>query len=63
MGIQPQGESLRKAVQWVSEQRQDNPAKPVSTIAEAASLKYNLSPKDAGFLLRFVLEKDSEALD
>ena len=63
MGVQPQGEDLRKAVKWVSQQRQDDPAMRLSALVEKASLKYNLSPKDEAFLLRFVLEKSGRALD
>ena len=57
MTIQPEGENIRKAVKWISEERKYNPdAKPVKLVEEAC-LKFDLSPKDADFLTRFVLEE------
>jgi hypothetical protein len=58
MSIQPNGEDLRKAVKWVSEERQFNPGKELKTIIEEACMKFDLSPKDANFLLRQLLEKE-----
>lgn len=58
MGIQPKGEDLRKAVKWVSEERKYNPGKKQKALIEEACLKFNLSPIDADFLLRKLLEQD-----
>ena len=58
MSIQPNGEDLRKAVKRVSEERQFNPGKELKTIIEEACMKFDLSPKDANFLLRQLLEKE-----
>ena len=52
MPIEPEGEDLRKAVKWISEERLDNPNKKIRQLIEAACLKFNLSPKDADFLER-----------
>ena len=55
--IQPEGEDLRKAVKWISEERKYNPeAKPVKLVEEAC-LKFDLSPKDADYLTKFVLDE------
>ena len=55
--IQPQGEDLRKAVKWISEKRKYNPeAKPVKLVEEAC-LKFDLSPKKADYLRKFVLNE------
>jgi hypothetical protein len=52
--IQPEGENLRKAVKWISDERQYGPEiKPVKLI-EKACLKFNLSPADAEYLAKFV---------
>jgi len=50
----PPGESLRKAVRWLSEQGEIT----VETI-ERASQQYNLSPKEEDFLLRNFLPKQT----
>lgn len=52
--IQPEGEAIRKAVQWASEERSDKADRPVKEIVEAACIRFNLSPKDAEFLHRFL---------
>ena len=58
MSIQPKGEDLRRAVKWVSEERKYNPEKEVKTIVQEACMKFDLSPKDANFLLRHLLEQE-----
>ena len=57
MSIQPDGEELRKAVKWISEERKYNPTKNINHLVEEAGLKFDLSPKDEDFLLRKLLEE------
>ena len=52
--IQPEGENLRKAVKWLSEEHKYNPDKAYSKLIEEACLKFNLSPKNAEYLAKFV---------
>ena len=58
MSVQPIGEDLRKAVKWVSDERQFNPGKESKTLIEEACMKFDLSPKEADFLLRHLLETE-----
>ena len=59
--IQPEGEDLRKAVKWISEERKYGPAKKDSKLIEEACFKFNLSPMDAEYLAKFLIkEKGSE---
>ena len=51
--IQPEGESVRRAVKWISDERAYDGTKPVQQLVEAAALKFNLSPKETAYLLRF----------
>ncbi|MCP4748381.1 MAG: hypothetical protein GY874_19935 [Desulfobacteraceae bacterium] len=51
--IIPEGEDLRKAVRWISQERQDNPGVTGSELIQKACFKFNLSPKDAIFLERY----------
>ena len=52
--VQPQGEDLRKAVKWISEERRYGPAtKKLPLLIEETCLKFNLSPKDAEYLIKF----------
>ena len=61
-GIQPEGEALRRAIQWVAEQRSRNkdpekgPVKSPAALADEAAFRFDLSPRDSEFLLRFVRE-------
>lgn len=58
MSIQPTGEDLRKAVKWVSDERKYNPGKELKAVLQEACMKFDLSPKDADFLLSKLLEHD-----
>jgi hypothetical protein len=52
--VQPQGEDLRKAVKWISEERKYDPQAKTSKLIEEACLKFDLSPMDAEYLLNFL---------
>ncbi len=56
--IPPQGKNLQKAVQWISEQRKENPDQSLTALAENAALQFDLNPDDSEFLLRFVKNPD-----
>lgn len=53
MSIIPEGEQLRKAIKWVSDERRDNPGAGLLDLIEKASLKFDLSPKDGELLMHF----------
>ena len=53
MSIQPEGEEIRKAVRWISEEHRDRPSKSLQALIEEACMRFNLSPKDAEYLQRF----------
>jgi hypothetical protein len=53
MNILPEGESVRKAVKWISEALKENSGKSISALIQQASLKFDLTPKDADFLTAF----------
>ncbi|MFQ5485685.1 MAG: hypothetical protein ACE5IR_13510 [bacterium] len=51
--ILPEGASIRRAVKWISEQIQDNPGQNVQKFVNEAIAMFDLSPKDADFLVHF----------
>lgn len=53
MSIQPQGELLRRAIKWVSEERKEHPDKKHAILLDEACLRFNLTPKDAETLARY----------
>jgi hypothetical protein len=59
MSILPEGEQLRKAVKWVSDERTEHPEAPLFTLIEKACLKFDLTPKDEEFLMRYLSESSS----
>ena len=56
MSILPEGEELRKAVTWISEERQTDPKASLAKLIQSACMKFDLSPKDAEFLAQFYKE-------
>ena len=49
----PDGEDIRRAVKWVSGNLQENPGQPVQPLVQKAIFRFDLSPRDAEFLIRF----------
>ena len=54
MTIMPHGEEIRKAVKWISDMRQTEPAGDPRKLVEQACLKFNLSPLEAEYLAKWV---------
>lgn len=51
--IIPEGESIRKAVKWISDNLQEDPNQSIQKLVNEAMLRFNLSPKDSEFLINF----------
>jgi len=50
-GIIPSGEGIKKALRWLSERRQDDPAAARGKLIDEAALRFDLSPMEVEFLL------------
>jgi len=57
--IQPEGEDLRKAVKWISDERTYGAEKTLGKLIEEASLRFDLSPMDAEYLINFFRREES----
>ena len=57
MSITPQGESIRKAVKWRSEERKADAAADVKRLLEQAAIKFDLNPMEVEFLTKFAREE------
>ena len=55
--IMPEGEDIRKAIKWISSHLEENPKQPVQQLVEKAVFNFDLSPKDAAFLLNFFKDR------
>jgi len=51
--IELKGESLRKAVKWMSSERLEDNEKAMDLLIQEAALRFNLSPKDENYLRSF----------
>jgi hypothetical protein len=56
----PDGEDLRRAVKWVSGNLQEDPGQPVQPLVQQAIFKFDLSPRDAEFLIGFYRQRKEE---
>ncbi len=51
--IIPEGEAVRNAVKWISNECKENRESNINKLIIEAAAKYNLSPKDEDFLRTF----------
>jgi hypothetical protein len=56
----PEGENLRRAVKWISGNLQANAEQPVQPLVQEAIFKFDLSPRDAEFLITFFRQRPEE---
>jgi DNA replication protein DnaD len=54
--IQPDGEMIRKAVKWISDERQTDQSKKHQQMIEEAAIRFNLSPMEVEYLNNFLKE-------
>jgi hypothetical protein len=47
----PEGEDLRRAVKWITDNLREKSGRPVREFIQEAIFKFDLSPKDAEFLI------------
>ncbi len=58
--IMPEGEEIKKAIQWVSENLEGKKqGQSLETLVEKAVFKFDLSPVDAEFLTGFFKNRKS----
>ena len=51
--VMPQGESLKRAIKWVSGHLKEDPDTEKFSVIQNAVLRFDLSPKDEQFLYNF----------
>jgi hypothetical protein len=49
-GIGPEGDALKKALQWLSDRRRDEPDAPRNKLIEEAGNRFDLTPIEVQFL-------------
>ncbi len=58
--VMPEGEAIRKAVKWISAEVQEHPFRELRGLVNEAITRFNLSPKEADFLISFYKEGKGE---
>lgn len=53
MSIQPEGECVRKAVKYISDEKLASPELSIQTLIQKACLRFDLTPRDEAFLQQF----------
>jgi len=51
--VMPQGESLKRAIKWISGYLKEDPDTEKFSVIQDAVLRFDLSPKDEQFLYNF----------
>lgn len=49
----PEGEEVRRAIKWISEQLQADPQLKLWPLINEATTRFDLNPRDAEFLIHF----------
>ena len=49
----PEGEDIKRAIEWVSLRREETPEMPMAKLIEEAAVQFDLSPLDEEFLMGF----------
>jgi len=57
--VMPEGERIRRAVKWISAQLTEHPEKSPQSFLNDAVMRFDLSPKEADFLLDFYRKAES----
>lgn len=62
MPLVEHGELVRRAVEYVEEERKDRPGVPLARLLDEAGMRFNLSPLDGQRLSRVFEEQREEAV-
>ena len=57
----PEGEDIRRAVKWVSGSLGENPGHGLQSLVREAIFRFDLSPRDAEFLIGFFRQAEETA--
>ncbi len=53
MSVHPEGESLRRAVRWISGHLEEDAEQPLRPLVESATLRFDLTPREFEYLYGF----------
>lgn len=56
MSLLPEGETIRRAVTWISDERREHPERKLVELLEEASVRFDLSPAQEAWLYRTLVD-------
>ena len=56
--IMPDSDHVQKAIKWVSMNLEETNPQPIKKLIQDAILKFDLSPNDSEFLMKFFANRD-----
>ncbi|MEW5847751.1 MAG: hypothetical protein AB2A00_03015 [Myxococcota bacterium] len=57
--LEPKGEHLRKALQWLSDRRREEPTAPLARLLDEAGMQFDLTPAEQEYLYRSLKQGDA----
>lgn len=61
--VMPEGEAIRRAVKWIASMHSEHPGSEPSQFVSQAILRFDLSPLEAEFLVRFYRESKAREVE
>ncbi len=58
MTILPKSEAMKRAIQWFSDKKKEDPQQNLFSLADKAAMRFNLSPKETDFLYKFAKKEE-----
>lgn len=58
--VMPEGDALRQAVKWISQQLLDQPEQKLWPLINNAISRFDLNPRDAEYLIHFYQKDQNE---
>ena len=59
--VMPEGDAIRRAVKWISAHLEEKPGLSSQKLVQDAVLRFDLSPKEAEFLMEFYRKVKTES--
>ena len=63
MSVHPEGESLRRAVRWISGHLAEDAEQPLPPLVDSATLRFDLTPRESEYLYAFYRNAKASAAD
>lgn len=59
--VMPKNQSIKSAVQWISEKLKENADTPIAALINQVTLRFDLTPSESQFLVNFYKDGNNDA--